>query len=214
MIFYLQHKESSMTTYGNYIFKFFMSIVILVTLSGCVSHNLIAEIPSMHSGSPLKGISPRIFAVRDFSDARGVDPFEFMQNMGAHVYRLNQPVSKIVTEAICKELVRNGHKCGPAATESGSDFTIEGSVVQYWYDIGVVHYGRQPSALVVVAMVLRPSAGKEKQAYTKTYIGRYVYDGGGGVYEDTDIAEIMNQALLRMVSEFSTDSELIDFMAH
>lgn len=92
----------SMKIFWYYISRLITFIFIFIMLSGCVSHNIISEIPSMQSESPLSGVPPKTFAIKEFTDSRGIDPFEFMDNLGAHKFRMNKPVSFVISKSICK----------------------------------------------------------------------------------------------------------------
>jgi hypothetical protein len=92
------------------------------------------------------------------------------------------------------------------------DFTIEGSIIKYWYSIGTPMFGVRPTAEVEVELTIIPSSDQGKGVYTKRYTGNWLNAGFRIVYKDADFAEIMKQSLLRMLSEFSTDPDMLAFI--
>ena len=157
-----------------------------------------SEISVLHSGSPLKGLSPKIFAFKDFRDDRGkdADPYLVAVN-GIHKYRLGEPKTTFAVAAIRKELERNGHTCIMYSPQSKSDFIIEGSL----YKFGVYSDPRYPLTVAVKLTVI-PAPPKE-ELLTKTYEG----ESDAPIFK-----ECLNQALLAMVKEMSTDTDLIAFL--
>jgi hypothetical protein len=167
-----------------------------------------SEISILQTGSPLKGLSPKIFAFKDFRDDRGINPDPYLMAVrGIQKYKLDQPKTTFVVVAIRKELERNGHTCIMQSVQSKSDFIIVGSV----YKFGVVYqHWRGEVATVAVKLTVTPVPPKE-ELLTKTYEGEGIARIRSA-FASRYMKESLNQALLAMVKEISTDPELIAFL--
>jgi len=189
--------------HSSYLLRLAAVVTVSVMLAGCTHiYMKSSEMSVLHSGSPLKGVNPKIFAFKDFRDVRGKDPDPYLVTvMRTHKYRLDQPKTTFVAIAIRKELERNGHTCIAYSAQSKSDFIIEGSL----YTFGVYQDRRGwlgGEATVAVKLTVTPVPPKE-ELLTKTYEGEGKADGGKNA---------LDQALLAMVKEISTDPEPIAFL--
>ena len=192
-----------MKFHSSYLLRLAAVVTVSVMLAGCTHiYMKSSEMSVLHSGSPLKGVNPKIFAFKDFRDVRGKDPDPYLVTvMRTHKYRLDQPKTTFVAIAIRKELERNGHKCIAYSAQSNPDFIIEGSVYRF-----LVNHSTAPSSTqVAVKLTVNPvSPGKEM--LLKTYEGKarwktlYTWKTS------------LNLALLAMVKEMSTDTDLIAFL--
>lgn len=181
-----------MKFYSGYLMRLGAAVTVSVMFVGC-THIILksSEIPILQTGSPLRGVSPKIFAFKDFRDVRGRDPY-FMHPG----HKLEQPAATVVAIAIRKELERNGHTCIVYSAQSKSDFIIEGSVYKF---------GVWEGATVAVKLTVTPVPPKEG-FLTNTY------EGGAPWRIGVSETKHLKQALLAMVKEMSTDPELIAFL--
>jgi len=172
--------------------------------TGCTHTMKKDEVSTLQVGSPLKGISPKTFAFKEFKDARGRDPYLMYSQ-----HKLEQPATAFVATAIMKELERNGHTCIPYSPQPKADFIVEGSVFKCWI---LRSQGMSTTTLTanVGAKITVSPASAENRVMTKTYEGEYRSGGVAGV--DWKWKDILNQALLNMLKEFSTDSDLVMFL--
>jgi hypothetical protein len=103
-----------------------------LTMGGCFTHtHQSSQIPALQVGSPLKGIFPRKFVLKEFNDARGVDPYLVSFYGYGHKMRMDEPVANVVASAIKNELSRNGHYCVSDNAQQDIDYVIQGSVYKY-----------------------------------------------------------------------------------
>ena len=145
---------------------------------------------------------------------RGTD--EVMLNWGPHHYKLNKSAATFVADAIRQEIERNGHKCVSTSALSNSDFIIDGIVYKYWLHWDGA-FTTNTIANVKIQLTVSTSSDIDKRNYSKNYEGEYRFEGdysynGGYDYSGNLFADILEQALMRMVGEISTDSELIAFI--
>jgi uncharacterized lipoprotein YajG len=198
-----------MKPYGLYLFKLGAVLAVsVIMLAGCTHAIKSDEISSLRTGSPLKSVRPRTFAFKEFVDVRGNDAFVVAKG-GGHKWKLDQPVATVVATAIRKELERNGHTCVMDSPQSKSDFIIEGSVYKFWISTGGGGFASHTvivRANVAVKLTVGP-VSPEKGALTKSYEGEYQL---AAFYISLETRkDILNQALLAMVKQMSTDPELI-----
>ena len=186
-------------------------IAISLIFAGCTHTVKSAELlPQMQAGSPLKSVSPKTFAFKDFKDARGItDPLLFKTKDGPGEHKLDQPPAVILAIAIKKELERNGHMCIDYSPESKADFIIEGNVYKYWHSFVQGLWSGTHTGKVAVKLTVS-SVSDNNRVLTKNYQGEYVLNSGRAPIWVT--REVLGQAFLAMLKEISTDSELIEFI--
>jgi len=191
-----------------YLFRLVAGITLFLMFVGCTHTIKSADISTLQTGSPLKGVGSKTFSFKDFKDIRGTDAF-LITAIGSHKYTLDQPVATVVAMSIRKELERNGHKYIAYSTQSNPDFIIEGTVYKYSLTMqsGLVSNTIIGNAAVKLT-ISRASADREVLA--KSYQGEYRKDTFGGPHGV--LKAVSNQALLEMVKEMSTDPELIAFL--
>jgi len=195
---------------NNYLTGLLAIAAVFFVLMGCTRTYTMKKdemISILQTGSPLKGIAPKTFAFKEFRNARGRgmdDPYLVLR-FGVEKFVLEQPTTAVVAMAIRKELERNGHTCITYSPQSKSDFLVEGSLYKYEILLNIGAYAE------VGANITVSSASAENRLLTKTYEGDYrmVKSGGigGGKWKT-----LLNQALLAMLKELSTDPDLVAFL--
>jgi hypothetical protein len=110
--------------------------IMFFAFAGCsVNHTIkSSDIPPLQTGSPLKSVSPRIFAFKGFKDVRSGDSYVVLNTRDgdiATMIRLDQPAAAVVAMTIRRNL-KKGHKCIRNSKEAAADFTIEGTVYKFW----------------------------------------------------------------------------------
>jgi uncharacterized lipoprotein YajG len=188
-------------------------------LAGCATTYTIksSDIPQLQTGSPLKSVSPRTFAIKGIRDVRGAnDSYMMLQNLGSGFVQitLDQPAATVVAMSIRKELERNGHKCILNSPEAKPDFLVKGTVYKFGLKEDMSYFSQSVSAQVAVKLTIS-SASDEKKIFTKNYEGEYHIDGSlADVQKETgkDYEKILDRALLDMLREISTDHDLIEFI--
>jgi hypothetical protein len=130
MISYIVKSEGGrMVPFRFYLFRLAVVLAVPVLSIGCTYTLKSDEIPTLQTGSPLRGIVPKTFAFRKFKDARLInDPFLVGVEYNRGKMKLDQPVATVVATAVRKELERNGHTCVVDSPQLKSDFVIEGTV--------------------------------------------------------------------------------------
>ena len=197
-----------MKPYSAYLFRFVVVMAIPIMLTGCAYIIKSSEIPLLQTGSPLKGISPKTFAFKEFRDIRWTDA-SLVGQLWASKIRLDQPAATVVATAIKKELERNGHTCLVDSPEVKANFVIEGIVFKYWFAIDKGFFSVKGTGNVAVKLTIS-AVSPNRGVLAKNYEGEYQLSRGGGL--PIHIEEILNPALLAMIKEISTDPELIAFI--
>jgi len=165
------------------------------------------QIPRLEGGSPLSGIEPVTFVIKAEDRtgkyvARGVAP-------GWRPAELDRKVSDVVAEAIATELKRNGHRVLDSSDINKADLVMIGIVLRYWVDVREGVFKKEHIGIAKVQItILR--AKDSVEMLSKTYEGVYhrtqhLEIPGVGYYKD-----ILVNALLNMVKDFTTDPEFLD----
>jgi hypothetical protein len=183
-------------------------ILTCLTQTGCVgpTYQSKTRMPSLDMGTPLKGVPSRVFLVHKFSDDRGVSPLVISGTL-----KLDQPVAEAFSEAVRHELERNGHKCVLSATEAKPDFVLDGSLVQ----VGV-NFSR-PSGLTanlnvdIALKLIFNKPGASGSDYAKRYAGSGQASTVGPLSNGFCFG-VVDQAILNVLREFSTDPALADYL--
>jgi hypothetical protein len=179
-------------------------IVLLVcccaAMTGCTTPYTSRDIPPRQVGSPLKGVPPRTFVLKEFKDTRGVEPHLF--GGGA----MDVPVATIVRTAVGKELERNGHVCLSGEAQQAADYTIEGTVYKYWLSISAPPFGPNKGTANVGVKLTLVGTGSHEGLLTKTYEGSSLRRA----LQPKHFAHLMNQALLNMLEELTYDQQFIE----
>lgn len=200
-----------MKLFAVYLFRFVAVMAVTVIIAGCAMTMTIKtkDIPQLQTGSPLKSINPKRFAFKEFKDIRGREP-SLVGKIKALEFNLDMPAATVLAAAIKRELERNGHACVADTPESKANFIIEGAVYKYWLKEDASFSAATIIGNVAVKLTVS-SVSDEKKVMTKSYEGEYYLSAGFGVRPGSCDA-VLNQALLGMVKEISTDPELIAFI--
>ena len=144
--------------------------------------------------------------VGEFEDGRGLAP-DFVGFLVNHKYNLDKPVSQVVRDSIQSEFQRNGHICLGTEQQNQADIVIEGSVYQYMFafDAGRREIAGHVGVKISVKAVSRPS-----DLFSKKYDGNYILRGG--FMSGHTAQQVLNEALLNMLKEFTTDQEFLGFL--
>ena len=187
----------------------FSVIFATITLQACTTRTIkIDPIPELKSGSPLSGIEPLTFKINEFEDVR---PYKKQVGVGPQSIKIEleeQKVSDIVAQAIANELKRNGHKTLQPKESGKADVVINGIVRQYWVEDYTKIFTVKVSGHVEVEINVVRRQDLDKPL-SKTFRGKYYYSDKGvlGVWE-----HVINQALLQMIKEFTTDEEFLNVL--
>jgi hypothetical protein len=181
-----------MKSHNIYLTRLVAVLALAILLVGCTQTLKSKKISGLKTGSPLKGIAPKIFAFKEFRDVRQVDPYRLSE---FNRIKLDKPLADLIAMVIRKELERNGHTCITYSAQSKADFIIEGSVYKpvYIFD-----------ATAGVKLTIYP-VSSEKRVFIKAY-------GSAGIGHAGDLKEQVDWLLLPLVKEMSTDPELIAFL--
>ena len=182
-------------------------IAIILFFTGCTHVLNITEIPTLQTGSPLRGVGSKTFAFKEFKDIRNVEDPVLMMVAGVHKHILDQPPATLVAMWLKKELERNGHICVMDSPQMKADFVIEGTVYKFLVSHRTGMFETmQHSSTGVKLTISRISANSV--SFVKSYEGEY--STSGLTAARWKIA--LSQALLSMIKEISTDPELIEFI--
>ncbi len=162
---------------------------------------------SLQSGSPLQSVSPKEFAFTEFHNATGVKPGLFLRT-GLHTVVLQDPVETLASDAIKRELERNGHKCRSSQTPH-TDFLVRGSVLKYQLLFGVGWSAVNAKGIVAVNLTISRGT-QSSEIFNKSYEGEVLVTSG--LVTVNDRAILMGDALMDMVKKISTDEQLIAFL--
>ena len=191
-----------------HLFRFAAVMAIPIMLAGCTQTIRSAAIPLLQTGSPLKGIKPKTFAFKEFKDIRGTEPSLVSRDGGFDII-LDMPAVTVVATAIKRELERNGHTCVMDTPESKANFVIEGAVYKYWFTFNHSVFSVKGTGNVAVKLTIS-AVSPNRGVLAKNYEGEYNLTSGRPPKYICE--EILNQALLAMIKEISTDPELIAFI--
>ncbi len=192
-----------------YLFRVIAVMVLTVIIAGCTITINTKNIQQLQTGSPLKSINAKIFAFKEFKDIRMKEPLLVGEKKHREI-NLDMPAATVVATAIKRELERNGHICVIDKPESKANFVVEGAVYKYWVRGESSFFTAKVIGNVAVKLTVS-ALSDAKKVLTKNYEGEYYLSSGFAISWDSMIA-ISNQALLGMVKEISTDSELISFL--
>ena len=195
-----------------HLFRFVAVMAVTVIIAGCVTTIKTKDIQQLQTGSPLKSINPKIFAFKEFKDIRGTEP-SLVWKLGGRDVILDMPAATVVATAIKRELERNGHTCVMDTPESKANFVIEGAVYKYLLRADSGFFTTKIIGNVAVKLTVS-AVSDVKKVLTKSYEGEYYLSSNNSNPVPTlnSWVAISNQALLEMVKEISTDSELIEFL--
>jgi uncharacterized lipoprotein YajG len=181
----------------------------------------IEPIPKLEGGSILRQIDSLTFIINEVKDGRPelIKTVLFNKGDGSHdivnssydprLVGIEPRVKDIVAQAITAELMRNGHKMLGPKNLGNADVVIDITIQKYWCQtvtgFWTVNYKGRVETFVKMAMPL-----DSDEVFTKTY---------GGSYDDIPalagfgpIKGVLNEALLNMIKDFTTDPELLDFL--
>jgi len=192
--------------------KMTLLILLLLTTSAiqsCSGDIKMDKIPELQSGSPLSGIKPLIFAVTHFKNAAGDEGIIGKPGGVWPDFKTDRPVDDIVRQAIINELIRNGHEVLSPESASKASVIIDGTVRQYWAwhkMAKIPHFHGHVLGHVNVDITVRFS--DSGTILTKTYNGTSDLETQGFTKRNCESA--LNEALLRMLKDFTMDPDLLD----
>lgn len=179
-------------------------------IAGCTHTVKTSAFSDLHAGSPLSSVKPHVFAFNEFKDIRvrvDGDPSVFTRNAG-HVFKLDQPPASMVASALQRELKRNGHACVLFSPQVKSDFIVDGTIFKFAVSSRprMFHVEHRSMIAVKVSVSRVPASNG---VFVKAYQGEYESKEGSGV---ENLGKNIQQSLLTMIKEISTDQELIEFL--
>lgn len=202
-----------MKVHNSYKYGIVSLVVAIFFFTGCTYVLKTSEIPTLQTGSPLRGVAPKTFAFKEFKDVRNVtDPLLIRDAgliPGTHTYILEQPPAVLVAMWMKKELERNGHKCVTFSSDVKADFIVDGSIYKYEFILISGITGTHAANTAVKIMISRvPTAtGVFIKNYNGSFNGSPNSLGWLDVFKDA-----FDRANLSMIKEISTDTELIEFI--
>jgi uncharacterized lipoprotein YajG len=181
-------------------------MVAILFITGCTYIVKTSDFSTLQTGSPLRGVPSKTFAFKEFKDIRNAADPSLIMTWHANKNVLDQPPAALVAIWVKKELERNGHKCVTFSPDVKADFIIEGSIYKFTARIDEGMFSVTQSANTGVKIMIS-RIPTEKGVFVKSYGGEYIMGMG------TDGWKIcLNQALVSMIKEMSTDTELIEFI--
>lgn len=204
-----------MSSYSLFINRLIIACFLFFPLTGCsITHVLNIDMSPLQTGSPLREVPSKTFLFYEFEDVRATD--EVMNNWGAHHYQLDKSAGIVVGESIRQEFERNGHKCVSASSQSNIDYIVKGKISKYWFR-WIKHEPRKTVTTLVVELTVSDPNANSKRVYSKTYEGDYRFTGhksynAGYDYQGKVFTQLLKRALMQIVIEISTDSDLIEFL--
>ena len=187
------------------------TLVVVALFLGSCSHVLkTSEMSPLLSRSPLRDLTPKTFAFKEFKDIRGAeDPTELMK-IGVHTFALEDPPAVLVAQWVNREFERNGHRCVPYSPEAKADFLVEGTVFKFSVrrEIGWVSATEIAETAVKLTISRVPT---ETGSLAKSYQGLSSFTTGFTISIDS-WKSVVHQALMAMIQDLSTDSELVTFL--
>lgn len=197
-----------MASYLSHLLRLLSVMTLLLLSVGCSSVVKSDNLGELQIGSPLRSITSKTFAFKEFSDIRGGSQ-SVVGDCGIVSITLDQPAAKVVESAIRKELERNGHKSVMVSSNAKPDFIVEGTVYKFAFTLiksGALRFNSK-----VAVKLTFTSALDDKKALQRKYEGEYQISRTFVAPADTCL-EIYSQALSGMLKDMSTDEELIAFL--
>jgi len=188
--------------------KILIFIFTSAILQGCTTRTIrIDPIPELKIGSPLAGLEPLNFVIKEFEDMRPNKKLIGACRVGPKIELEDQKVSEIVVDAIANEIKRNGHNVLPSAETDKADVIIDGIVRGYWIQSNNYTFSIKITGMIETEIKVTTRQSKNR-ALSKTYQGDYYYETSGiissGIWQ-----HVINEALLDMVKELTTDEEFL-----
>ena len=183
-----------------------LSVVILL-FTGCTHVMKVNEFSTLQTGSPLRSVSSKTFAFKEFKDTRNADNPSLLMFTGVS-WTLEQPPAVMVPILIKKELERNGHKCVTFSPQVKADFIIEGNIYRYtcdWPKPLITAYSVSTGVKIMISGI--PT---EWGVFMKSYVGDYT--GVRSNWKPEPVESCMIKAFMSMIKEISTDLELVEFI--
>jgi hypothetical protein len=168
-----------------------------------------SDMPGLQAGSPLKSIGSKTFMINEFKDIslRISDDPLVIKKAGVHTWKLEQPPETVVASVVRKELERNGHKCIAPSSAKKADYIIDGTIFKFYPTFLPQAFSiRYISEIAVKLTVSRIPASSG--VFVKQYQGTYDAEEGHVAY----LTKPVQQTLLNMIKEISTDQDLIEFL--
>ncbi|MBL7075797.1 hypothetical protein ISS37_11235 [candidate division KSB1 bacterium] len=181
-------------------------MVAILLVTGCTHILKTSDFSTLQTGSPLRGVPSKTFAFKEFKRVRNVDDPALVAQVGAHTLVLDQPITTFVANQIRKELERNGHKFVNISSDVKADFIVEGSIYDFTYRVQQRLFSTNQTAHTGVKIMIS-CIPTEKGVFMKSYEGAYTTGGGLAGWKSS-----LNQALVAMIKEISTDTELVEFI--
>jgi hypothetical protein len=178
-------------------------------LASCVHEVLrTSEMSPPLSRSLLNEIPPKTFAFQEFKDIRGNENPVRMMKLGRDTYDLEDPPATLVALWVRQELERNGHRVLPDSPAVKSDFIVQGTVyrfsVQRHVDLVSITWAAEIGVRLTISRVPADTG-----TLAKSYQGNHALTG---VFVKGFWKTVINQALMAMIQEMSTDPELMAFL--
>jgi hypothetical protein len=183
-------------------------IAVALAPTGCTTYTIAQkEVPVSKTGSPLRGVEPRTIVVRDFADSRDMKKLVGSQS-GRFQLKIDRPVTGIVSEAIARELERNGHRVSGPESANQANVVISGDVLRYWV-FYLDTFWKFKSTANVDSQIRVAAAGVPR--LSKTYRGQHLFDTALPIgFRFTKMSRnLLDEALLDMVRQFTTDPEFL-----
>lgn len=185
-------------------------VALFILLSGCAGTIKSDNFHQLQTGSPLSEVSKKIFVIKEFSDARGTDRHYVGRGVGLYSLSMDQPVAKVITMAISKELERNGHKTLLYPVQENADFIIVGTIYKFSLSMKRIFNAGEYIGDVGVR-ISTISASDSSKILVRKYEGEYRLIRTIVPSPETCM-EILEQALLKMIRDMSVDQELLVFL--
>lgn len=160
--------------------------------------------------SPLRDLSPKTFAFKEFNDVRDVEDPTRMMKVGVHTFDLEDPPAILVAQWIQSEFERNGHRCVPDSRTAKADFLVEGTVFKFYVRRNVGWTSLTDTAETGVKVTISRLAANAG-SLTKTY--QATRSMASGAIAGDLWRSAIHQALMATLHEMSTDPELMEFLS-
>ena len=158
-------------------------------------------------GSFFKQIESLTFGINQFDDRRAIKDV-----VGYHPARYivtKKEVTDIIAQAIATELKRNGHKVLESNSSDKGDVVIDGIVRKFFFKWRTGWVFAYCEANVEVDIKVTTPLVSNKM-FSKKYTGYYKMKEFGGSFRLIRI--VLNEALLNMIKDFTTDQDLFDYL--
>jgi len=161
----------------------------------------------------LKGVGSLKVCVKDFRDLRFIKPAAIPEAMSPGRYKWqkpHKPVDNLVRDGVRREFERDGHTCLGPDQEAKADVVMEGALYNYSVHHTIVGLALYRATCNIGVKINLRSAKDPEVVFFRKYEGTFYADKWRT--SNAWVNTVMDEALLNMIKELTSDEDLLDFL--